>query len=306
MVKYEYTNCFLGKAVTLSDGKTELTVTLDVGPRIISLRTYLEKQGRMSNNIMYEDVPDVVNKDCSSYYGEGKVWHIYGGHRLWLSPEDITTYYPDSYPVEFQPIDNGGIFTPRKWKRLHWSIYYAYAGETDVYEAKTMKEFAELHDIPFTLGWLNPTHRLILDEKKRLIAEAELAMRLLEPFFHFWNRFFFCFRIRFCSSQGGDVRGDLFQDLGLLLFDLRERLQRFREHVDRVLRALQFVYGFSRVHYFTSWIATSRAPVPHVRSSTKKFSSNMIVPQWTHHAPHGVFFDENGQGIERTRSPRVF
>ena len=118
MVKYEYTNCFLGKAVTLSDGKTELTVTLDVGPRIISLRTYLEKQGRMSNNIMYEDVPDVVNKDCSSYYGEGKVWHIYGGHRLWLSPEDITTYYPDSYPVEFQPIDNGGIFTPRKWDKV--------------------------------------------------------------------------------------------------------------------------------------------------------------------------------------------
>ena len=69
---------------------------------------------------------------------------------------------------------------PKMKKRLHWSIYYAYAGETDVYEAKTMKEFAELHDIPFTLGWLNPTHRLILDEKKRLIAEAELAMRLLE------------------------------------------------------------------------------------------------------------------------------
>lgn len=64
--------------------------------------------------------------------------------------------------------------------RIHHSIYYSYAGNPEVYEANNMKNFAELHDIPFTFGWLNPTHRLIRDEKKRLIAEAELAMRLLE------------------------------------------------------------------------------------------------------------------------------
>ena len=64
--------------------------------------------------------------------------------------------------------------------RIHHSIYYSYAGDPEVYEAKNMKNFAELHDIPFTFGWLNPTHRLIRDEKKRLVVEAELAMRLLE------------------------------------------------------------------------------------------------------------------------------
>ena len=64
--------------------------------------------------------------------------------------------------------------------RIHHSIYYSYAGDPEVYEANNMKNFAELHDIPFTFGWLNPTHRLIRDEKKRLVVEAELAMRLLE------------------------------------------------------------------------------------------------------------------------------
>ena len=64
--------------------------------------------------------------------------------------------------------------------RIHHSIYYSYAGDPEVYEANNMKNFAELHDIPFTFGWLNPTHRMIRDEKKRLVVEAELAMRLLE------------------------------------------------------------------------------------------------------------------------------
>lgn len=111
-MEYKFTECFLGKAITLTDGKTELTVTLDVGPRIIDLRV---KDGF---NIMFEDVNDAVNKDCSSYYGENAMWHIYGGHRLWLSPEDITTYYPDCEKVDFEIKENGAIFTPKAWRKV--------------------------------------------------------------------------------------------------------------------------------------------------------------------------------------------
>ncbi len=112
MLEIKNGECFLGRTLTLSDGKKELSVTLDVGPRIIDFRV---KDGF---NIMYEDVADAVNKDVSSFYGEGAHWHIYGGHRLWLSPEDITTYYPDNGEVTFELVPNGVEFKPKAWAKI--------------------------------------------------------------------------------------------------------------------------------------------------------------------------------------------
>lgn len=106
------TSCFLGRAVVIDNGKTELIVTLDVGPRIISLRPL------NGFNMMFEDINDVINKDCSSFYGEGKRWHIYGGHRLWLSPEDISTYYPDNEEVEYFVENESIIFKPSVWEKV--------------------------------------------------------------------------------------------------------------------------------------------------------------------------------------------
>ncbi|MBO5774221.1 MAG: hypothetical protein J6R44_05250 [Clostridia bacterium] len=102
-------SCFLGRTLELSDGKIYLAVTLDVGPRII-------KMGKVGEeSLMYEDVDDNVNKDVSAEYGEGKTWHIYGGHRIWISPEDETTYYPDCNPVNYELKENGAVFTPPAW-----------------------------------------------------------------------------------------------------------------------------------------------------------------------------------------------
>ncbi len=105
-------NCFLGRTILLDNNNIELTVTLDVGPRIIGLK---KKDGF---NVMFEDVNDVISKDCSSYYGEGARWHIYGGHRLWLSPEDISTYYPDNDQVEYFVKNNTVTFRPRPWAKV--------------------------------------------------------------------------------------------------------------------------------------------------------------------------------------------
>lgn len=101
---------FLGKIITLSNGKIEFAVTLEVGPRIISLKTI------DGFNIMYEDINDSVSKDCSSVYGNNEKWHIYGGHRLWLSPEDLTTYYPDNHPIHYELTENGILVYPDNWK----------------------------------------------------------------------------------------------------------------------------------------------------------------------------------------------
>jgi len=68
----------------LGNGDTELIVTLDVGPRILSYRL----QG--GRNVFKE------YQDQLGGSGEPE-WMIRGGHRLWASPEDpARTYAPDN------------------------------------------------------------------------------------------------------------------------------------------------------------------------------------------------------------------
>lgn len=64
---------------------------------------------------MFNDLGDEVNKDVSPVYGGGEKWHIYGGHRIWISPEELKTYYPDNHPVAYEITQNGAIFTPQVW-----------------------------------------------------------------------------------------------------------------------------------------------------------------------------------------------
>ena len=103
----EYKN--YGKCLEISNGKIFLMVTVDVGPRII-------KCGFINGvNILYNDYKrEVLNKGeaYDKYYYKGAYWAIYGGHRLWASPEsEPETYYPDNNPVEYEILENGAIFT---------------------------------------------------------------------------------------------------------------------------------------------------------------------------------------------------
>lgn len=76
----------------LSNEDTEVIVSLDVGPRVLSYRT---KKGPNVLKI-YEDQLGQANEDA---------WMVRGGHRLWLAPEDEKiTYHWDNEPVEH---DNG-------------------------------------------------------------------------------------------------------------------------------------------------------------------------------------------------------
>lgn len=128
-------NCYLGETVVLSNGFIELEVTTDVGPRIISLR----KRG--GDNIMYQDELDLVNRDVSATYGAGETWHIYGGHRIWLSPEDEETYYPDHYKVSVEQLDNGAIFTAEPWRKVNVqpSLKIEFVGHSEVRVANIVK-----------------------------------------------------------------------------------------------------------------------------------------------------------------------
>lgn len=136
-------NSFMGKTLVASDGKTEITVSLDVGPRIIGLRP------TNGFNVMYEDSADNVSRDCSNVYGEGAVWHIYGGHRLWLSPENDYTYYPDNTPVSYVVDNNEITFFPERWKVLNvqpsTSVRFLENGELKI--THKMKNLGEKRDL---------------------------------------------------------------------------------------------------------------------------------------------------------------
>lgn len=99
-----------GNCLEITDGKITLLVTLDFGPRIIRF-SFADGE-----NIMFEDKERVFSASCEEMdaaYGKGATWYIYGGHRLWISPENMPkTYYPDNDPVSYTLTENGAIFTP--------------------------------------------------------------------------------------------------------------------------------------------------------------------------------------------------
>ncbi|MEP6923804.1 MAG: hypothetical protein ABI954_05025, partial [Pyrinomonadaceae bacterium] len=86
--KISYMN--LPNCLRLSNNDVELIVTTDVGPRI--LRYAL---GASGENILGEH-PDAA---VQTRLGE---WKPYGGHRLWIAPENMpNSYVPDNSPVNY-------------------------------------------------------------------------------------------------------------------------------------------------------------------------------------------------------------
>ena len=89
-------------AYKLSNGTVELVVTADVGPRILF---YSFCNGE---NTLHE-----VREDTGK--AGGSTFRLYGGHRLWVSPEVERTYYPDNAPVAVSQHGNAIRFTaPRE------------------------------------------------------------------------------------------------------------------------------------------------------------------------------------------------
>ncbi|MCL2095480.1 MAG: hypothetical protein FWH10_01090 [Oscillospiraceae bacterium] len=122
----EYKN--FGRCKIISNKFCEIYVTTDIGPRIIKANL-TDKE-----NLMFNDVDRTMREDVSSVFGEGKYWHIYGGHRLWVSPEDMPrTYYPDNEPVAVSIDDINGriLFTPpvQKINNLQHSLEIEMSGD---------------------------------------------------------------------------------------------------------------------------------------------------------------------------------
>jgi hypothetical protein len=75
--------------VPLENKTISLLVTQSVGPRIISLRFN-------GGENLFAELPHFVTERL-----DGKMYHFYGGHRLWHAPENMPrTYIPDDDPVK--------------------------------------------------------------------------------------------------------------------------------------------------------------------------------------------------------------
>ena len=98
-----------GKVLYIANGKQEMRVTLDIGPRIISYNL-IGYKNMFCNDLIRES--NMTDKEFTDIYGKDKTWYLYGGHRFWISPEDYSTYYPDNDPVEYKQEGNVFTFTP--------------------------------------------------------------------------------------------------------------------------------------------------------------------------------------------------
>jgi hypothetical protein len=91
---FGWPNCY-----RISNGTIELIAISDIGPRIISI-------GFVGGKNLFRVFEETQGKTG------GDKWNIYGGHRLWHSPEDkVRTYELDNSPVKVEPIANGLRFT---------------------------------------------------------------------------------------------------------------------------------------------------------------------------------------------------
>lgn len=83
-------------SLRVSNGTTELIITTDVGPRILSYQT----EGR--SNIF-----KVFDEQCGT--SDEQEFMIRGGHRFWLGPEDwILSYHIDNRPTQWKQYGSAG------------------------------------------------------------------------------------------------------------------------------------------------------------------------------------------------------
>lgn len=83
-------NCY-----QISDGIVDVIATGDVGLRLV-------RCGFVDESNLFVEIPEHTGQTG------GDQWKIYGGHRLWHSPETLgRCYNPDNSPIEVRTLTNG-------------------------------------------------------------------------------------------------------------------------------------------------------------------------------------------------------
>ena len=103
MLKYT-TDPVFGKCVEISNSHVELRISTEFGPRVI----HCSCAGM--ENMFYEDKEKAPLGEKYETFDDQII--LYGGHRLWLSPEVVPRcYHPDNLPVTVSEVEGGARFT---------------------------------------------------------------------------------------------------------------------------------------------------------------------------------------------------
>ena len=101
-----------GKCLFIDNGIYEVGIALEFGIRIVHFSFF------GGENVFYEQPLD------SHAFETPEGWRLRGGHRLWLTPEDKNTYFPDNLPVDHELGNNSVLVTQSEdsWLRLVKSV----------------------------------------------------------------------------------------------------------------------------------------------------------------------------------------
>ncbi|MDR3713957.1 MAG: hypothetical protein P4L51_14135 [Puia sp.] len=86
------------KAFKISNDTVQMVVLTEVGPRILFF-------GFRGEDNEFHEIPEHSGRSGD------QTFRVYGGHRLWVSPEVARTYYPDNVPVSVRRQDDAFVFT---------------------------------------------------------------------------------------------------------------------------------------------------------------------------------------------------
>lgn len=86
------------KAFKICNDTVQLIVLTEVGPRILYF-------GFIGEENEFHDASE------TSTHSSDREFKVYGGHRLWVSPEVARTYYPDNFPVSMRRDGDVFVFT---------------------------------------------------------------------------------------------------------------------------------------------------------------------------------------------------
>lgn len=102
-IKKEFDEIF-GNITVISNPFVELKVSTDFGPRVLHFSV------KGMENMFYQDKNKQPLGEMQPCYN-GDILKLYGGHRIWISPEIMPRcYYPDNSSVEAEYLQDGVIF----------------------------------------------------------------------------------------------------------------------------------------------------------------------------------------------------
>lgn len=134
-----------GNCLKLVNDYTELIVSLDFGPRILSYRLHGKE------NVFFEDPERMIfadDKEIGDYYQNNTVWYNYGGHRLWINPEKMPeTYHPDTEPVDYKETEQGAVFIQKEQVPNHLGLEIEIILEEDSSKIKVIHRVTNTGDV---------------------------------------------------------------------------------------------------------------------------------------------------------------